>query len=84
MSEPADPSPDPSAAPPDPAPVRVEPCRLFRSRGMYQYAGMEDQVDVQAHDGEMWCLNTGTDSGPDGAAVSRAACRPGRGCYETI
>jgi len=74
MTPPTDPA---VPAPPAPGPV----CPMFRSRGMHQYAGMEHEIDIEQHDGEVYCLHTFNDVGPDKAEVARKACRPGRSCY---
>lgn len=58
-------------------------CCHLRSKGMFINAGMPPGEEL-ADDGNVWCLLTQEEFGPDGKLVSREHCLPGRACHQRI
>lgn len=58
------------------------PCRHLRSKAMYVYSDMPDEIDQ--HDNSIfWCLKSMRNFGPDDEHVNGEDCRrSGRSCYQ--
>jgi len=66
--------------------VKMEPCRFFRTKGMYVDDGSADGGPEPIEERppvNCWCNRTLCETGPDDELVCSAAClEAGRRCYE--
>ncbi len=64
--------------------IRQPTCRHMLSKGMFVSGTLDPEVDDIEHisDGYCWCYQSAVQMGPDNKLVERAACSPGRQCYE--
>lgn len=58
-------------------------CRRLRSKTMF-YVSEPDPSVPPSNDNSYWCTHSMNCMGPDGEVAQPQACRPGRGCFESL
>jgi hypothetical protein len=64
----------------EPLRLKTQTCKHLRSKEMFYDNGIP--LEERGSSGIFWCMRTHHCMGPDGTAVDREDCVPGRSCYQ--